>query len=53
MRRVPVVESHRLVGVIAQADVAALTGSREAAGMLQSVSEPAASQAERRAEEET
>ena len=42
VRRLPVVEGDRLVGMIAQADIAALTGEREAATTLRTVSEPAA-----------
>jgi CBS domain-containing protein len=48
VRRLPVVEGHELVGILAQADVAALTGDREAAETLRSISEPAATQAEQR-----
>jgi predicted transcriptional regulator len=48
VRRLPVVEGDRLVGMLAQADIAALSGEREAAETLRSVSEPAATQAERR-----
>lgn len=48
VRRLPVVEGDRLVGMLAQADIAALSAEREAAETLRSVSEPAATQAERR-----
>ncbi len=48
VRRLPVVEGDRLVGIVAQADIAALTEAREAAETLRSVSEPAATQAEQR-----
>src|SRR5918994_4975393 len=48
VRRLPVVEDDRLVGMLAQADIAALSAEREAAETLRSVSEPAATQAERR-----
>lgn len=48
VRRLPVVEGDRLVGMLAQADIAALGAEREAAETLRSVSEPAATQAERR-----
>jgi CBS domain-containing protein len=48
VRRLPVVEGQELVGILAQADVAALTGDREAAETLRSISEPAATQAEQR-----
>lgn len=52
VRRLPVVEGDRLLGIIAQADIAALTEEREAATTLRTVSEPAATQAERRAKRE-
>lgn len=48
VRRLPVLEGDRLVGIVAQADIAALTEAREAAETLRSVSEPAATQAEQR-----
>lgn len=48
VRRLPVVEGDRLVGIVAQADIAALTEAHEAAETLRSVSEPAATQAEQR-----
>ncbi|MGH3090705.1 MAG: CBS domain-containing protein [Gaiellaceae bacterium] len=48
VRRLPVVEGDRLVGMLAQADIAALSAEHEAAETLRSVSEPAATQAERR-----
>jgi CBS domain-containing protein len=51
IRRLPVVEDERLIGIVAQADIAALTEPREAAETLRSLSEPAASQAERRHEQ--
>jgi len=53
IRRVPVVEDRRLVGILAQADIAAVTEPREAAETLRRVSEPAASQAESRHEEQS
>jgi CBS domain-containing protein len=52
VRRLPVVEDDRLVGMLAQADIAALSAEREAAETLRSVSEPAATQAERRSKGE-
>ena len=51
IRRLPVVEDERLIGFVAQADIAALTEPRAAAETLRSLSEPAASQAERRHEQ--
>lgn len=51
IRRLPVVEDGRLIGILAQADIAAVTEPREAAETLRRVSEPAASQAESRHEE--
>lgn len=51
IRRLPVVEDERLIGIVAQADIAALTEPREAAETLRRLSEPAASQAERRHEQ--
>jgi CBS domain-containing protein len=53
IRRVPVVEDRRLVGILAQADIAAVTEPREAAETLRRVSEPAASQAESRHEQQS
>jgi CBS domain-containing protein len=52
VRRLPVVEDDRLVGMLAQADIAALSAEHEAAETLRSVSEPAATQAERRSQGE-
>jgi CBS domain-containing protein len=51
IRRLPVIENEQLIGIVAQADIAALTEPREAAETLRSLSEPAASQADRRHEE--
>jgi CBS domain-containing protein len=51
IRRLPVVEDERLIGIVTQADIAALTEPRAAAETLRSLSEPAASQAERRHEQ--
>ena len=51
IRRLPVVADERLIGIVAQADIAALTEPLEAAETLRGLSEPAASQAERRHEE--
>lgn len=50
VRRLPVVEDERVIGIVAQADITALTEPREAAETLRTLSEPAASQAERRHE---
>lgn len=52
LRRLPVVEGDRLVGMVAQADMASLAEEREAAATLRTVSEPAATQAEQRAKRE-
>jgi CBS domain-containing protein len=51
VRRLPIVEGERLVGIIAQADIAALIGAGEAAETLRELSEPAATQAARRTKE--
>jgi CBS domain-containing protein len=51
VRRLPVVEGERLVGVVAQADIAALIGPGEAADTLRELSEPAATEAARRTQE--
>jgi CBS domain-containing protein len=51
VRRLPVVEGERLVGIVAQADIAALIGPGEAAETLRELSEPAATQAARRTQE--
>ena len=51
IRRLPVVEGARLIGMVAQADIAALSEPRGVAEALRDLSEPAASQAERRPEE--
>ncbi len=48
VRRLPVVEGERLVGIVAQADIAALVEPGEAADTLRELSEPAATQAARR-----
>lgn len=48
IRRLPVVEGGRLVGMFAQADIASLAEAEEAAETLRAVSEPAATEAERR-----
>jgi CBS domain-containing protein len=51
VRRLPVVEGERLVGIVAQADIAALVGPGEAADTLRELSEPAATEAARRTQE--
>ena len=51
VRRLPVVEGERLVGIVAQADIAALIESGAAADTLRELSEPAATQAVRRTQE--
>ena len=51
VRRLPVVEGERLVGIVAQADVAALIAPAEVADTLRGLSEPAATQAARRTQE--
>jgi CBS domain-containing protein len=51
IRRLPVVEGAWLIGMVAQADIAALSEPRGVAEALRDLSEPAASQAERRPEE--
>lgn len=51
VRRLPIVEGERLVGIIARADIAALIGPGEAADTLRELSEPAATQAARRTQE--
>jgi CBS domain-containing protein len=51
VRRLPVVDGERLVGMVAQADIAALIESGAAADTLRELSEPAATQAARRAQE--
>jgi CBS domain-containing protein len=38
VRRLPVIEDHRLVGMISQADVARQTSTRESGDMLTSIS---------------
>jgi CBS domain-containing protein len=50
VRRLPVVEGERLVGIVAQADIAALVEPGEAADTLRELSEPAATEAARRTE---
>jgi CBS domain-containing protein len=51
VRRLPVVEGERLVGMIAQADIAGLIEPGAAADTLRELSEPAATQAARRTQE--
>ena len=41
VRRLPVVEDGRLVGVVAQADVALEANEKDAGGMLEDISQPA------------
>jgi CBS domain-containing protein len=41
VRRLPVVEDGRLVGVVAQADVALEAKEKDAGGMLEDISQPA------------
>ncbi len=48
VRRLPVIEERKLVGIVSQADIAAVAKPRHAAETLRSVSEPAASNAELR-----
>lgn len=38
VRRLPVIEDHRLVGIISQADIARQTPAREAGGLVASIS---------------
>lgn len=51
VRRLPVVEGGRLVGVVSQADLAAVGAAPELARMVREISEPAATKAERRSAE--
>ncbi len=41
VRRLPVVENGRLVGVVAQADVALAASEKDAGAMLEGISQPA------------
>jgi len=52
IRRLPVVRGGRLVGIVAQADLAAVSTAPELADTLRAVSEPAVTEAERRAQTE-
>jgi CBS-domain-containing membrane protein len=52
IRRLPVVRGGRLVGIVAQADLAAVSAAPELADTLRAVSEPAVTEAERRAQTE-
>jgi CBS domain-containing protein len=52
IRRLPVVRGGRLVGIVAQADLAAVTAAPELADTVRDISEPAVAEAERRAETE-
>lgn len=52
IRRLPVVQGERLVGMLAQADVAGLGAAPELADTLRRISEPAATAAEQRSEAE-
>jgi CBS domain-containing protein len=52
IRRLPVVRGGRLVGIVAQADLAAVTAAPELADAVRDISEPAIAEAERRAETE-
>jgi CBS domain-containing protein len=48
IRRLPVVDGERLVGILAQADIAAVTDPLQVAETLRRLSEPAASEVESR-----
>ena len=50
LRRLPVVDDGRLVGIIAQADLAALSTPTQFADAVRKISEPAATRAKHRAE---
>jgi len=50
LRRLPVVDDGRLVGIIAQADLAALSTPTQFADAVRKISEPAATRTEHRAE---
>lgn len=52
IRRLPVVRGGRLVGIVAQADLAAVSAAPELAEAVRDISEPAVAEAERRAETE-
>lgn len=52
IRRLPVVQGDRLVGIVAQADLAAVSAPPELADTIREISEPAVTEAERRAEAE-
>lgn len=52
IRRLPVVRGGRLVGIVAQADLAAVSAAPEFAEAVRDISEPAVAEAERRAETE-
>jgi CBS domain-containing protein len=52
IRRLPVVRGGRLVGIVAQADLVAVTTAPELADTVRDISEPAVAEAERRAETE-
>ena len=52
IRRLPVVRGGRLVGIVAQADLAAATAAPKLADTVRDISEPAVAEAERRAETE-
>jgi signal-transduction protein with cAMP-binding, CBS, and nucleotidyltransferase domain len=51
VRRLPVLKGERLVGIVAQADIAALVEPGVAADTLRELSEPAATEAARRTQE--